>query len=86
MEKYSLLTKVCIFFVLCAGTAIPSHAQTFTNIFTFNYTEGANPNGGLVQATDGNLYGTTWAGGHGYGVFFCNRLGNSYPTAQFRIQ
>ena len=83
MEKYGLLTKVCICFVLFAATAITSHAQTFTNIFTFNYTEGANPNGALVQATDGNLYGTTWAGGHGYGVFFVIDSGTVTPLHSF---
>jgi uncharacterized repeat protein (TIGR03803 family) len=83
MEKYGLLTKVCIFFVILTATAISSHAQTFTNIFTFNYTEGANPNGTLVQATDGNLYGTTWAGGHGYGVFFVIDSGTVTPLHSF---
>ena len=83
MEKYGLLTKVCIFFVLFAATAITSPAQTFTNIFTFNYTEGANPNGALVQATDGNLYGTTWAGGHGYGIVFVIDSGTVTPLHSF---
>ena len=83
MEKYGLLTKVCIFCVIFAATAIPLPAQTFSSLFTFNYAEGANPNGALVQATDGNLYGTTWAGGHGYGIVFVIDSGTVTPLHSF---
>jgi hypothetical protein len=38
---------------LCASGSLP--AQTFTTLYLFG--GGGNPDGGLVQGTDGNLYG-----------------------------
>src|SRR5271169_6911710 len=42
----------------CASSPLP--AQTFTTLYLFG--AGGNPDGGLIQGTDGNLYGVT-AGG-----------------------
>jgi uncharacterized repeat protein (TIGR03803 family) len=36
---------------------------TLTTIYSFNYTDGGNPEAGLVEATNGNLYGITSDGG-----------------------
>jgi uncharacterized repeat protein (TIGR03803 family) len=44
---------------------------TLTALHSFNYQDGANPVGGLVQGTDGNLYGATSQGGfEGLGTVF----------------
>ncbi len=36
---------------------------TFTTLHSFEGTDGANPEGALLEATNGQFYGTTWAGG-----------------------
>jgi uncharacterized repeat protein (TIGR03803 family) len=46
-------------------------AGQLTTLHNFDYTDGADGTGALVQATDGNLYGTTELGGaFGSGVIF----------------
>jgi uncharacterized repeat protein (TIGR03803 family) len=45
---------------LCASGSL--RAQTFTTLLAFNGSNGSDPRG-LVQGTDGNLYGTTFASG-----------------------
>lgn len=57
--------------LLCAVTAIAAPAQTFTTLFSFNYSDGDGPTAPLSQGTDGNLYGDTSAGGaNSNGVVF----------------
>jgi uncharacterized repeat protein (TIGR03803 family) len=44
-----------------AATVLP--AQTFTTVYSFDGTDGSNSHAGLVQGTNGELYGTTFSGG-----------------------
>jgi uncharacterized repeat protein (TIGR03803 family) len=46
------------------GTAFKmTPSGTLTTLHSFDSTDGANPEAGLIRATDGNFYGTTYAGG-----------------------
>ncbi|MGD0058073.1 MAG: choice-of-anchor tandem repeat GloVer-containing protein [Verrucomicrobiia bacterium] len=48
-------------------------AQTETVLYSFGSSpnDGNDPHAGLVQGSDGDFYGTTWAGGtHGQGTVF----------------
>ena len=62
MGKLGLLKKACIIVSVLAVMAITAHAQTFTTLFNFDQTDGTEP-GALIQATDGNFYGTSVLGG-----------------------
>jgi len=63
MGSCGLLKIACIVFLFCAVTVIPSHAQTFKTLVSFDKTNGAMPDGPLIQGKDGNLYGMTLEGG-----------------------
>ncbi|MEH2437930.1 MAG: choice-of-anchor tandem repeat GloVer-containing protein [Nostoc sp.] len=52
--------------VLASPLVLPlqqAFAETLTTVVNFNGTNGANPNAGVFAGKDGNLYGTTSAGG-----------------------
>jgi len=51
---------------LTLNLAVGAQAQTVTNLANFNFTNGSRPYAGVIQATDGNFYGTTNVGGSGY--------------------
>lgn len=45
------------------GPGSSASTVLFKTLMDFGYNNGARPNGGLIQATDGNFYGTTNTGG-----------------------
>src|ERR1017187_2524690 len=63
---------LCLAFVLNSIVlgGVAAQAQTFTVLFSFNGGDGASPQAGLIMDAQGNLYGTTWAGGVGWGTGF----------------
>lgn len=65
-------SKAVILVVFCVTAVIASHGQTFNTLVTFQGANGTSPFfESLVQGADGDLYGTTEAGGTtGYGTVF----------------
>jgi uncharacterized repeat protein (TIGR03803 family) len=53
-----------------AATCFSSGLQAFTTLASFNGTNGSSPYAGLVQATNGDFYGTTFNGAEGGGTVF----------------
>jgi len=55
MGKLELSKMICSDSMFCIATAIASPAQTLTTVANFHFTNGAGPNAGLIQGTDGNF-------------------------------
>jgi uncharacterized repeat protein (TIGR03803 family) len=80
-DKLGWGKRTCVVLVLCATTAIALPAQTLTTLFSFDGTDGSAPKAGLVQATNGDLYGTTYQGGaNGGGTVFKITPGGTLTT------
>src|ERR1017187_3960668 len=79
-------TRACAVLALCATTAIALPAQTLTTLYSFCYQsvcpDGTYPAAGLVQATNGDLYGTTYGSGanNGGGTVFKITPGGTLTT------
>ena len=73
--------------LVLAGRTFNANAQTETNLHPFvgSPSEGAYPYAGLIQGSDGNLYGTTAFGGAKSGTVFrislSGTLSNLYSFA-----
>jgi uncharacterized repeat protein (TIGR03803 family) len=74
-RTYSGLPSVLALFI---ATAIASPAQTYTTLFSFDGTNGNASLAGLVQATNGDLFGTTISGGDATAA--CNFLATGCGT------
>ena len=76
----SLLRRAFIVFVACMAAAIAAPGQGFHSLYSFNQS-GYNPISGLIQASDGNFYGTNALGGaHNSGMVFQITPGGTLTT------
>jgi uncharacterized repeat protein (TIGR03803 family) len=71
--------------MLSAATPIPLRAQALTVLHSFDGADGANSAAALIQAADGNFYGTTVAGGANnscsyFGVSGCGTIFEITPS------
>jgi hypothetical protein len=74
----SRLAALCVTLALVA-TAGSAWAQTETVLYSFTGgSDGPNPYAALIQATDGNFYGTTFFGGAGF-------FGGASPGVVFKV-
>jgi uncharacterized repeat protein (TIGR03803 family) len=68
-------------FIVCFVLTIKAPSQTFTNLITFDGTDGEFPAASLIQGIDGNFYGTTLKGGaYNGGTVFKITPGGKFAT------
>jgi uncharacterized repeat protein (TIGR03803 family) len=81
MDRRIWAMRDCALFLLCSSTAIALPAQTLTALHSFDNTDGSSPLAALAQAVNGDLYGTTFAGGvNGEGTVFKITPGGTLAT------
>jgi uncharacterized repeat protein (TIGR03803 family) len=59
VNKINGWKRICAVFLICGATTISMSAQTFKSLVSFDGSNGGRPDGALIQATDGEFYGTT---------------------------
>ncbi|HLH56014.1 MAG TPA: hypothetical protein VKY92_20595, partial [Verrucomicrobiae bacterium] len=76
----------CVVFLSILSVFVPIELQagvTVTTVFTFDGTNGGDPNAPLVQAPDKTFYGTAEAGLNGATVFNLSASGNLKTLSPF---
>ena len=63
MARSNLWKAVGLVSAFVLAMTLAASAQTFTAMMNFNNNNGQNPWSSIIQATDGNFYGTTYWGG-----------------------
>src|SRR6202030_2250275 len=66
--------------LLLIGLVTGATAQTFSVFYTFNFSDGSEPNGELIRDAAGNFYGTTQFGGKSNRGLVYKLDGNSQQT------
>jgi len=79
-EFVTVFLSLAVVCITCAGSA---SAQTLTTLVSFDGTNGGEPEAALIADANGNLFGTTYAGGtYDAGtVFEIVKTGNSYAAS-----
>ena len=68
--KFGHWNRACAVLLLCAAMPLALPGQTLTTLVNFTGDNGSSPGYGVMQAADGNFYGTTESGPYGGGTIF----------------